>query len=113
LSDPAFVSSVEECWIVVGAGVRRQMLGHGADLMMVRVDFAANAVGAVHQHPHRQVTYVAQGRFRVTIDGRERELGAGDSFFVAADLPHGVEALEAGTLIDVFTPLRQDFLSDR
>ena len=78
--------------------------------MMVRVDFEPGAVGAVHHHPHRQVTYVASGRFEITVGAERRELDAGDSFFAAADVPHGVRATHAGTLIDVFTPMRRDFL---
>ena len=78
---------------------------------MVSVEFDAGAVGSMHKHPHRQVTYVASGAFRVTIDGTESVVRAGDSFFVQGDLVHGVMALEAGTLVDVFTPAREDFLS--
>jgi quercetin dioxygenase-like cupin family protein len=75
------------------------------------VDFEAGAVGALHHHPHRQASYVAAGRFEVTIDGERSELGTGDCFFVTADRVHGVVAKEAGTLIDVFTPAREDFLT--
>ena len=78
--------------------------------MMVRVDFELGAVGPMHQHPHRQATYVHSGRFEVTVDGERRILGAGDCFIARADAPHGVVALEAGTLIDTFTPARADFL---
>ena len=106
----AFIHSDSTAWTTVDAGVRRQILGHGADLMMVSVSFDKGAVGAMHKHPHRQVTYVARGSFRVTVDGQSDVLKAGDCFYVAADLLHGVEALEEGTLIDVFTPTRQDFL---
>ena len=105
-----FVSSSEATWQPTEPGVRRQILGHGPDLMMVRVDFEEGAVGALHHHPHRQASYVAAGRFEVTVDGQIRELGVGDCFFVTADLVHGVVAREAGTLIDVFTPARDDFL---
>jgi quercetin dioxygenase-like cupin family protein len=92
-------------------GMRRQILGHGPDLMLVRVEFEKGAVGSLHHHPHRQVCYVAAGRFEVTIDGQCSELGVGDSFHVMADKVHGVVALEAGTLIDAFTPARLDFLA--
>src|SRR6478672_6702295 len=92
-------------------GVRRQILGHGPDLMLVRVEFEAGAVGALHHHPHRQVCYVAAGRFGVTIDGERAELGVGDSFSVAADKVHGGVAREACTLIDAFAPARLDFRS--
>jgi quercetin dioxygenase-like cupin family protein len=93
------------------AGVRRQVLGHGPDLMLVRVEFEPGAVAALHHHPHRQVSYVSSGRFEVTVDGHRAELGPGDCFFVAAGQVHGVTALDGGTLIDAFTPAREDFLA--
>jgi quercetin dioxygenase-like cupin family protein len=110
LSDAVFIRAADRDPSTVDRGVRRRMLGHGPDLMMVSVEFDAGAVGAMHNHPHRQVTYVASGVFRVTVDGRDETLRPGDSFYVAADFVHGVVALEAGTLIDVFTPARDDFL---
>ena len=109
-SETAFVCAAGIPWETVGAGVRRQVLGHGPDLMMVRVEFERGGVGALHHHPHRQVTYVASGSFETTIGGERQVLGAGDCFFTVANVEHGVVALEAGTLIDVFTPAREDFL---
>jgi quercetin dioxygenase-like cupin family protein len=108
--DRAFVRTADESWTPMAPGVRRQVLGHGPDLMMVRVEFEAGAVGAVHHHPHRQVTYVAAGRFEVQVGEARQTLGVGDCFYAPADVPHGVTALEAGTLVDVFTPRRDDFL---
>ena len=109
-----FARSADTPWSATNdLGVRRQILGHGPDLMLVRVEFDAGAVGALHHHPHRQVSYVAAGRFEVTVDGERAELGPGDCFFVTADRVHGVKAREAGTLIDVFTPAREDFLDAR
>ena len=92
-------------------GLRRQILGHGPDLMMVRVEFEPGAVAALHHHPHRQASYVIAGRFEVTVDGERTELGPGDCFFVAADRVHGVVAPEGGTIIDAFTPAREEFLA--
>jgi quercetin dioxygenase-like cupin family protein len=109
----AFVRSTTTAWQQTGEGVRRQILGHGPDLMMVRVDFEQGAVGTIHHHPHRQVSYVSAGSFEVTVNGERAVLETGDCFFVADDLPHGVVAREAGTLIDVFTPTREDFLPAR
>lgn len=92
------------------AGLRRQILGHGPDLMMVRIEFEPGAVAALHHHPHRQASYVVSGRFEVTVDGERAELGPGDCFFVSADRVHGVVARDGGTLIDAFTPAREEFL---
>ena len=95
---------------VVGKGVSRRVLGHDDQLMMIQVRFEKGGVGSLHRHPHRQVSYVAAGKFSATIGGEERVLNAGDSFFVPPDTEHGVVALEAGVLIDVFAPAREDFL---
>jgi len=78
--------------------------------MLVRVEFRKGAVGVIHHHPHRQVTYVVRGSFDAEVGNEKQRLAAGDCFFVTADVPHGVVALEDGTLIDVFTPAREDFL---
>ncbi len=77
---------------------------------MVHIRFKKGAIGTLHHHFHRQVSYVESGRFEVTIDGEESILEQGDCFFVAPELVHGVVALEHGTLVDVFTPARKDFL---
>jgi len=105
-----FVRGDERPWTDLGGGVRRQILGHDDALMMVRVRFEAGAVGALHHHPHRQVTLVESGRFEVEIAGEKQVLSAGDSFFAPPDVEHGVVALEAGVLADVFAPAREDFL---
>jgi quercetin dioxygenase-like cupin family protein len=104
------VSAANVAWDATDEGVRRQVLGHGTELMIVRVEFKAGAIGALHQHPHRQATYVVAGRFDVTVGDETSQLVAGDCFYAAGDVVHGVRALEDGALIDVFTPLRKDFL---
>ncbi len=94
----------------VGEGLTRKILGYNPDLMMVQVFFKKGAIGEAHKHPHRQVTYVVSGRFEVHIDDKKEVLKTGDCFFVPADTMHGCVALEDGCLIDVFTPVREDFL---
>jgi quercetin dioxygenase-like cupin family protein len=106
----AFILSTEIGWETMGHGIKRQVLGHGTDLMLVRVEFEADALGTVHHHPHRQASYVIAGRFLVTVGDEQRELTAGDVFYAAANVPHGVRALERSTLLDVFTPIREDFI---
>jgi quercetin dioxygenase-like cupin family protein len=106
-----FVHGYQQPWEDLGGGVSRQILGYDAELMMVRVRFHAGAVGALHHHPHRQVTLVESGRFQVEVGHEARVLVPGDSFFAAPDVEHGVVALEAGVLVDVFAPAREDFLN--
>lgn len=108
--EEAFIASAEIEWEQLGGGVERKVLGYDDQLMMVLVRFDKSAVGSLHHHAHRQVSYVASGKFEVTIDGNKKILKQGDSFFVTPDLVHGVVALEAGSLVDIFTPARKDFL---
>lgn len=109
-SNGAYIFSDDIPWKSVDPGVERKILGYDGSLMMVCVRFQQGAVGSLHRHVHRQVTYVQSGRFEVTIDGETRTLAAGDCFFVRPELEHGVVALEDGILVDVFTPMREDFL---
>ena len=104
----AFDSQLE--WETAGEGVRRKILTYNAQVMMVRVAFEAGAVGAAHSHPHIQCSLVEEGAFDVTIAGRTERLKRGDSFLVPPNAVHGAVALEAGTLLDVFTPMREDFV---
>jgi quercetin dioxygenase-like cupin family protein len=97
---------------VVGDGIKRQIFGHNDSIMMVRVEFEAGAVGAVHAHPHSQVSYVESGEFDVFVDGIEKRLGPGDSFCIHPDLDHGAVCRKAGVLLDVFSPVREDFLTE-
>ena len=99
-----------------GVGIRdreqrvRQIMAYDEHLMMVKVKFNQGAIGTLHQHPHTQSTYVASGCFEVTIGEEKKVLRAGDGYYVAPNLPHGCVCLEAGILIDTFTPMREDFL---
>lgn len=97
-------------WTELGNGNRRRVLIHTDELMQVEFGFDAGAVGALHSHPHIQASYVAEGVFEVTIDGATETIAAGGSFIVPPNLVHGVRAIEAGRLVDSFTPHRADFL---
>ena len=97
-------------WVATPDGNRRRVVLHTDELMVVEFAFEKGGVGALHSHPHVQSSYIAEGRFEVTIDGVTETLAAGGSFIVPSNLVHGVKALEAGRLVDTFTPKRADFL---
>ena len=105
-----FIFSDDTEWQAVDAGVSRKVMGYDGGIMMVLVRFEEGAVGVLHHHEHRQVSYVASGSFEATIDGEKSILKAGDGYMVRPNLVHGVVALEAGMLVDVFSPAREDFL---
>ncbi len=111
-ASPPFVTAKDTPVDDLGDGISRQILGYGPDIMIVRVWFEEGAVGQVHAHRHSQSSYVESGKFEVFIDGEKRVLEAGDCFYVAPHLDHGAVCLEAGVLIDTFSPLREDFLGE-
>lgn len=94
----------------VQEGIKRQILGHNDEIMIVKVWFEAGAEGYQHEHRHSQSTYVHSGVFDVTIDGETRRQTAGDSYYIPPHVMHGAICVEDGILLDVFSPVREDFL---
>ena len=62
-------------------GVMRKILAYSDDAMCVAHEFEQGALGALHSHPHTQITYVAEGRFRFTVGDEVKEVAKGDSLF--------------------------------
>lgn len=110
IQSEAFFAESENEWEVVGEGVKRQVTGYNTTLMMVKVAFEKGSIGAVHQHFHSQASFVASGKFEVVVNGVTKVLEAGDTFFAVPNVLHGVVCLEAGMLVDAFSPIREDFL---
>ncbi|PRY26521.1 Cupin domain-containing protein [Aliiruegeria haliotis] len=104
------VSSKVGVWIDCGDGAERRVRAETPELMVVEFRFAAGGVGALHSHPHTQSTYVASGVFDFTMDGNTRRISAGDCFVIPSNTEHGCVCVEAGLLVDCFTPRRDDFL---
>ncbi len=105
-----FFRQNEQGWEVIDENVKRQIVGYDETMMMVNVHFKTGGIGPIHDHMHTQSTYIAEGKFEVTIDGETKLLKKGDSFFIPSEVNHGVKCLEEGILVDVFTPLREDFI---
>jgi quercetin dioxygenase-like cupin family protein len=97
---------------ILGDKVKRKMLAYGNDLMMVEVIFSKDGIGTPHSHAeHEQVSYIVKGSFKVTIGDETKIVMAGDGFYAARDVMHGVVALEEDSrILDTFTPIRKEFL---
>lgn len=95
----------------LGGGVRRKLLSYSENLMAAEIHFEAGAIGAIHSHPHEQISYIVSGKLIYKEEGQEDKiLGTGDSYYVKPNVKHGVETLEESVLLDIFTPMRKDFL---
>ncbi len=106
-----FIFEKENEWEPAGEGVVRQIMGYDGQLMLVKVKFEKGAKGALHTHYHTQTTYVASGKFEFSVDGEMQIVEAGDGIYIAPDAEHECTCIEAGILIDCFSPMRADFIS--
>lgn len=97
-------------WEDLGNGIKRQVFGYDDKIMLVKAKFEKGAMGALHEHHHSQVTYVDSGAFEMTIGNEKKIIRKGDGYYVPPHTVHGCICLEAGMLIDAFSPLREDFL---
>ena len=95
----------------IADGIDRQMIV-GERLMMCRLTLQAHVDTPVHAHSHEQMTIVERGRVRFTISGQARVASAGDILHFPPNVAHGATMLDEDVvLIDIFTPIREDFLT--
>ena len=95
----------------IAEGIERQMIV-GENLMVCRLRFAPHVDTPAHDHPHEQLTFVERGRVRFIIGDQECIAQAGDVLHFPSGCWHGATMLdEEVVLIDIFTPLREDFLA--
>ncbi len=94
-----------------GEGVVRRFLSYTDEVMVVQNHFQKGAVGALHHHPHTQITYVVSGQFEFEIGGEKKVVNPGDSMLKRDGVEHGCVCLEEGILLDIFAPMREDFVS--
>ena len=94
----------------IANGIDRQMIV-GEKLMMCRLTLQPHVDTPVHSHPHEQMTIIERGRVRFIIDDTARIAEAGDVLHFPSNVRHGATMLdEEVVLIDIFTPIRDEFL---
>ncbi len=83
---------------------------HGDRLTLARVYLKRGCQVPLHQHENEQVSNVIEGRLRFEIGGREQVVGAGELVRIPPNVPHSAEALEDTVCLDIFNPVREDWL---
>lgn len=91
-------------------GVSLDSLAVGEKTIVCKMNYVIGNFATEHKHPHEQSGYVISGKYRMTIDGQEYELNPGDSYAIPGNTPHSFKVIESGEVIDVFTPIREDYL---
>jgi quercetin dioxygenase-like cupin family protein len=105
-----FIENETIDWEDVETGIQRKVMAYDEKIMLVKVKFETGGVGTLHKHHHSQITHVESGRFEIEINGEKRVLKGGDAYYIPPDIMHGAVCLAEGVLIDVFSPMREDFI---
>jgi len=91
-------------------GVRYKTLAVGEKTHLTEFRLAKGSKIPKHTHPHEQTGYLVSGRMRFTIGEKTFESEAGDGWTIAGNLARLVDVLEDSTVIEVFSPAREDYL---
>ena len=91
-------------------GIELKAPVHGERTMLTTVRVAKGAVVPVHQHPHEQTGYLVSGSARFVSGDEVFVARPGDSWNIPSGVPHGAEALEDSVVVEVFSPIREDYL---
>ena len=91
-------------------GVHLKTTVYGNHTLMTEVRLEKGAVIPPHRHEHEQTGYMVSGRMDFLVDGKHHEAFPGDSWIIPGDMEHGATALEESLVIEVFSPVREDYL---
>ncbi len=110
MSEVSFVKWADEAQVDIVPGVRRRHLS-GDNVMLVEVTLDDGAVVPEHRHPHEQLSNVIAGRIEFVVGGQKQVLGPGEAVLIPSDVLHIATALEPSVTLDIFSPIREDFLA--
>jgi quercetin dioxygenase-like cupin family protein len=91
-------------------GIRQKTLVFGEKTLMTEFLLEKGCLLPQHSHPHEQTGYLVSGRIRLSIGSEEHEVMPGDSWCIPGGVRHGAEILEDSVAIEVFSPVREDYL---
>lgn len=91
-------------------GVELKTLTYGKTMLLGEFRLKKGAAIPSHSHPHEQIGYLVSGRLRFNAEDETFEAGPGDGWCFAGNLEHGVEILEDSLVVEVFSPVREDYL---
>lgn len=98
-------------WIDIVPGIQRRTIASGATMYQMVARLEAGSRMPEHKHPQEQIVHILDGRMKLIVAGVPHELKRGESFYLAANVPHGVETIEDTMVLDTFSPPRDDYLA--
>ena len=97
--------------IEICPGITRRTVAHGDTMYQMLATLAAGSQMPAHSHPQEQIVHILEGKMRLIVEGVPHELSAGDSFYLASNVSHGVETISATRVLDTFSPPRDEYLA--
>ena len=101
----------EHPWIDIAPGIRRRTITWGTSMYQMIAKLDAGSRMPEHKHPQEQIVHILEGRMKLIVSGVPHELKGGESFYLASDVPHGVETVDDTMVLDTFSPPRDDYLA--
>ena len=93
-------------------GVFMKTLAYGEHTLLSEFKLMKGAVIPAHQHPQEQTGYLVRGSLRFSGDEGESIVEPGCSWSFKGGMMHGATALEDSTVVEVFSPVRTDYLPE-
>ena len=91
-------------------GIKIKSINHGSSMIMTEFHLSKGAILTEHSHTNEQSGYLVQGKIRLYINGKSQEMKSGDSWNIPGGINHKAEILKNSIAIEVFSPLREDYL---
>jgi quercetin dioxygenase-like cupin family protein len=88
---------------------RKMVVGEKA--MIAQIFLKKGAVVPEHQHDAEQITYILEGALKFELEGMEVVVHQGEVLHIPSNVPHRAVALEDTLDLDVFSPLRMDWIN--
>ena len=107
-----FAQRSEDGYVPALPGIDRKTLVHGQRTLMVEFVLRRGSVLPRHSHPHEQTGYLVRGRILLLIGEDERDVRPGDSWCIPGGVEHRAEAAADSLAVEVFSPVRDDYLPD-
>jgi quercetin dioxygenase-like cupin family protein len=98
-------------WIEIVPGIRRRTVTSGTSMYQMIAKLDAGSRMPEHKHPQEQIVHILEGRMKLIVSGVPHELKGGESFYLASNVPHGVETIDDTMVLDTFSPPREDYLA--
>ena len=108
-----FLKSSEEGYHSPLPGIRQKTLVYGQRTLMTEFRLRKGSSLPLHRHPHEQTGYLVSGRIQLTVNGKVNDCRPGDSWCIPADMEHGAQILEDALAIEIFSPVREEYIPEK